>query len=111
MQKIYYRLIIFGLGNHPSNAVKFTHEEKARINLHVLDKQPPGCRIEGGQLHTKDHSVTSVTAAEHSSASPRNCDKDSLGCSNHEDACHIGIPSNDNFGEHDEGKEVVLASL
>ncbi|KAL5209767.1 hypothetical protein ABZP36_005390 [Zizania latifolia] len=43
------------LTNLISNAGKFTHEGKVGINLHVLDKQPPGCRIEGGQLHTKDH--------------------------------------------------------
>ncbi|KAL5199244.1 hypothetical protein ABZP36_020447 [Zizania latifolia] len=95
------------LTNLISNAVKFTHEGKVGINLHVLDKQPPGCRIKGVQLHMKTHSASSVTAAEHSSASLRNCDKDTLGCSNHEDACHTGIPPNNNFGEHDGGEEAV----
>uniref|UniRef100_A0A0E0HUE6 Probable histidine kinase 1 n=1 Tax=Oryza nivara TaxID=4536 RepID=A0A0E0HUE6_ORYNI len=94
------------LTNLISNAVKFTHEGKVGINLHVLDKQLPGCRIEGGQLHSKAHSAPAA-AAEHFSASPRKCDNDTLGCSNHEDACQTGIPSNDNFGEHHEGDEVV----
>ncbi|KAF0902782.1 hypothetical protein E2562_019111 [Oryza meyeriana var. granulata] len=94
------------LTNLISNAVKFTHGGKVGINLHVLDKQSPGCRIEDGQLHTKAHSAR-VVAAEDCSASPRKCDNDSLGCSNHEDACQTGIPSNDNFGEHHEGEEVV----
>lgn len=103
---MYYSLIMFCIWNHSSNAVKFTHEGKVGINLHVLDKQLPGCRIEGGQLHSKAHSAPAA-AAEHFSASPRKFDNDTLGCSNHEDACQTGIPSNDNFGEHHEGDEVV----
>uniref|UniRef100_J3MGF2 Probable histidine kinase 1 n=1 Tax=Oryza brachyantha TaxID=4533 RepID=J3MGF2_ORYBR len=92
------------LTNLISNAVKFTHEGKVGINLHVLDKRLPGCRVESGQLHPKAHSAPDA-AAEHFSDSPRKCDNDSLGCSNHEDAYQT--PSNDNFGEHHEGEEVV----
>uniref|UniRef100_A0A0D9WSS0 histidine kinase n=1 Tax=Leersia perrieri TaxID=77586 RepID=A0A0D9WSS0_9ORYZ len=94
------------LTNLISNAVKFTHEGRVGINLLVLDKQLPGCKIEGGKFHTKAHSAP-VAAAEHFCASPRKCTNDTLGGSNLEDACQSGIPSNDSFVEHHEGEEVV----
>ena len=101
--------MIFGIWNFSSNAVKFTHDGKVGINLHLVDKQQAGCDIENGQLPMRAHSACPNTiAAENSAASPRKCDKDTLCCSNHEDNCLNDIASNENSREYHEEEVVWL---
>ncbi|CAD6336008.1 unnamed protein product [Miscanthus lutarioriparius] len=95
------------LTNLISNAVKFTHEGKVGINLQVVHDKQPGCKIEGGKIHKRAYSGTAITAAETAAVSPRNCDKDNLHCSKHEDAFQNGVPTCENFKEDIEGEEVV----
>ncbi|XP_062229440.1 probable histidine kinase 1 [Phragmites australis] len=95
------------LTNLISNAVKFTHEGKVGINLQVVHKQLPGCKIEHEQLYKRVHSGSPITTApENSAVSPGICDNIPR-CSKCEDAFQSGIPSSKNFGEHHEGEEVV----
>ncbi|KAE8786856.1 Sensor protein rcsC [Hordeum vulgare] len=97
------------LTNLISNAVKFTHDGKVGIKLHLVDKQQAGCELENGQLHKRAHPASPVTTAtENSAASPRNYDKDALRCSNREDVCQNGVVSNENFREYQEGEVVWL---
>ncbi|KAK8455669.1 hypothetical protein SEVIR_4G202400v4 [Setaria viridis] len=96
------------LTNLISNAVKFTHEGKVGINLQVVREQQPGCKIEHEKIQKRAYPGTPITtAAENPCVSPRNCDKDSLNCSKHEDAVHNGVPTCENFREDHEGEEVV----
>lgn len=97
------------LTNLISNAVKFTHEGKVGINLRLVDKPQVGCEIEAGELRMRAHPASPITTdAENSIASPRHSDKDTLRCSNREDACQNGIASNENFREYHEGEVVWL---
>jgi signal transduction histidine kinase len=97
-------LVIFGIWNHCSNAVKFTHDGKVGINLHLVDKRQAGCEIQNGLPMRADPTCPNTTATENTSASPRNRDTDTLHCSNREDACQNGISSNENFREYNEGE-------
>ncbi|AQL05194.1 histidine kinase5 [Zea mays] len=95
------------LTNLISNAVKFTHEGKVGINLQVVHEKQLGCKIEIGKIHKRAYSGTAITAAETAAVSTRNCDKDTLHCSKHEDAFQNGVPTCENFKEDIEGEEVV----
>jgi signal transduction histidine kinase len=97
--------MIFGIWNHCSNAVKFTHDGKVGINLHLVDNRQAGCEIRNKQLPMRAHPASPNTiATENTAASPRNCDTDTSCCSNREDACQNGISSNENFREYNEGE-------
>ena len=107
MQNMY--LMTFGIWNHCSNAVRFTHDGKVGINVHLVDKQQVGCEIENVQLPVRAHPACPITiATENSAASPRNCDKDTLQCSNREDAFPDGIASNETCRKYHEGELVWL---
>jgi signal transduction histidine kinase len=96
------------LTNLISNAVKFTHEGKVGINLQVAHEQQPGCKMEHEKIHKRAYPGTSITtAAENSCLSPRNCDKDTLNYSKHEDVVQNGVPTCENFREDHESEEVV----
>ncbi|KAG2613401.1 probable histidine kinase 1 [Panicum virgatum] len=96
------------LTNLISNAVKFTHEGKVGINLQVVHEQQPGCKMEHEKVHKRAYPGTPITtAAENSCLSPRNCDKDTLNCSKHEDFVQNGVPTCENFREDHEREEVV----
>ncbi|KAI5000215.1 hypothetical protein ZWY2020_004804 [Hordeum vulgare] len=87
IQEILTNLISF------SNAVKFTQDGKVGINLNVVDKQQLECQIE----HIRPHSASPInTETEYYPAWPENSDKDTMRCSNREDAHQNGIPSNEN---------------
>lgn len=87
IQEILTNLISF------SNAVKFTQDGKVGINLNVVDKQQLECQIE----HIRPHSASPInTETEYYPASSKISDKDTLRCSNHEEAHQNGIPSNEN---------------
>ncbi|KAI5015249.1 hypothetical protein ZWY2020_056639 [Hordeum vulgare] len=87
IQEILTNLINF------SNAVKFTQDGKVGINLNVVDKQQLECQIE----HIRPHSASPInTETEYYPASSKISDKDTLRCSNHEEAHQNGIPSNEN---------------
>ncbi|XP_044968866.1 probable histidine kinase 1 [Hordeum vulgare subsp. vulgare] len=87
IQEILTNLISF------SNAVKFTQDGKVGINLNVVDKQQLECQIE----HIRPHFASPInTETEYYPAWPENSDKDTLRCSNREDAHQNGIPSNEN---------------
>jgi signal transduction histidine kinase len=102
-------LMIFGIWDHCSNAVKFTHDGKVGINLHLVDKQQAGCELENGQLPMIAHpACANNTAAEKSAASPRICDSDTSCCSSRGDACKNGISSDENCREYNEGEVVWL---
>nr|CAB3471043.1 unnamed protein product [Digitaria exilis] len=97
------------LTNLISNAVKFTHDGKVGINLQVVHEKQPGCKIEHDKIHKRAYPGTSTTtAADNQCASPRNCGKDMLNCSKHEDAVQNGVPPCENFREDHDGEEVVL---
>ena len=94
--------------NDFSKAVKFTHEGKVGINLQVVHEQQPGCKMEHKKIHKQAYPGTPITtAAENSCLSPRNCDKDTLNCSKHEDFVQNGVPTCENFREDHEREEVV----
>ncbi|KAE8767257.1 Histidine kinase 5 [Hordeum vulgare] len=87
IQEILTNLISF------SNAVKFTQDGKVGINLNVVDKQQLECQIE----HIRPHSASPINAeTEYYPVWPKISDKDTLRCSNREDAHQNGIPSNEN---------------